>query len=76
MLRHIEAESQYTKALSVLKVRDSGFNPAIHQVSFGNTVIRIDVPLPPVTNATRGLATTLFCVAMSTSRKREHLTWP
>ncbi|MCF6370921.1 ATPase domain-containing protein [Rhizobium halophilum] len=59
MLRHIEAESRYTKALSVLKVRDSAFDPAIHEVSFGNTGIRIDVPLPPVANAATGLATPL-----------------
>jgi RecA-superfamily ATPases implicated in signal transduction len=59
MLRHIEAESRYTKALSVLKVRDSSFDPAIHEVSFGNSGIRIDVPLPPVVNAATGMATPL-----------------
>ncbi|MCK8782683.1 serine/threonine protein kinase [Rhizobium sp. NTR19] len=59
MLRHIEAEYRYTKALSVLKVRDSAFDPAMHEVSFGNTGIRIDVPLPPVVNAATGLATPL-----------------
>ena len=57
MLRHIESESRYTKALSILKVRDSAFDPAIHEVGFGNTGIRIDVPLPPVVNAATGLAT-------------------
>lgn len=59
MLRQIEAESRYKKALSVLKVRDSAFDPAIHEVSFGNTGIKIDVPLPPVVNAATGLATPL-----------------
>ncbi|AXV16812.1 serine/threonine protein kinase [Neorhizobium sp. SOG26] len=59
MLRHIEAESRYIKALSILKVRDSAFDPAIHEISFGNTGIRIDVPLPPVVNAATGLATPL-----------------
>ena len=59
MLRHVEAKSRYKKALSVLKVRDSAFDPAIHEASFGNTGIRIDVPLPPVLNAATGLATPL-----------------
>ncbi|MCJ8520675.1 circadian clock protein KaiC [Pseudorhizobium tarimense] len=59
MLRHIETRSRYKKALSVLKVRDSAFDPAIYEVSFGNTGIRIDVPLPPVVNATTGMATPL-----------------
>ena len=56
MLRHIESESRYTKALSVLKVRDNAFDPVIHEVSFGNTGIRIDIPLPPVVNAATGMA--------------------
>jgi circadian clock protein KaiC len=56
MLRHVEAESRYTKALSVLKVRDSSFDPAIHEVSFGNKGIAVGFPLKPVANAATGLA--------------------
>lgn len=56
LLRHVEVESRYTKALSILKVRDSSFNPVIHEVGFGNKGLAVGVPLKSVANAATGLA--------------------
>ncbi len=56
MLRHVEKDSRYRKALSILKVRDSAYDPGIRELIFGNNGIEVDVPLEPVLHAATGLA--------------------
>jgi circadian clock protein KaiC len=63
MLRQVEVNSRYKKTLSVLKMRDSAFEPVIHEVSIGNNGLRIEVPLQPVTGAATGVATPLESTA-------------
>jgi circadian clock protein KaiC len=63
MLRQVEVNSRYKKTLSVLKMRDSAFEPVIHEVSIGNNGLRIEVPLQPVTGAATGIAKPLESTA-------------
>ncbi len=56
MLRHVEKDSRYIKTLSILKVRDSAFDPSIRELTFGNNGIEVNVPLEPVLHAATGLA--------------------
>ncbi|CAD7035358.1 serine/threonine protein kinase [Pseudorhizobium endolithicum] len=56
MLRHVEKDAQYRKALSILKVRDSAFDPRIRELTFGNNGIEVIVPLEPILHSATGLA--------------------
>jgi circadian clock protein KaiC len=56
MLRHVEIQSQYKRSLSVLKVRDSAYEPVIHEVDIGDAGLRVVSPLQPVAFAATGLA--------------------
>lgn len=59
MLRHVEINSRYHRVISVLKIRDSAFDPRIHEVAFGDRGIRVDGVLQPVSGAATGTATPL-----------------
>ncbi|NLR97048.1 serine/threonine protein kinase [Rhizobium sp. P38BS-XIX] len=56
MLRHVEIASRYKRTISVLKVRDSAYEPVIHEVGFGPDGMTITTPLEAVTGAATGLA--------------------
>jgi circadian clock protein KaiC len=55
MLRQVEIDSQYKRTISVLKVRDSAFEPVIHEVFIGNKGLGVGLPLQPMTGASTGL---------------------
>ena len=57
MLRHVELESRYKRTVSVLKVRDREYEPAIHELGYGSNGLKVISPLEPVTGATTGVAT-------------------
>lgn len=57
MLRHVEINSRYKRTISVLKVRDSAFEPVIHEITFGTRGLEVVSPLEPVTGAATGVAT-------------------
>lgn len=56
MLRHVELESRIKRVMSLLKVRDSAFEPVIHEVRIGNQGLRVALPLKPVAGAATGIA--------------------
>lgn len=56
MLRQLEINSRYIRTLSILKVRDSAFDPAIHALTIGNKGLSVSLPLEPVAGASTGLA--------------------
>ncbi|KQY14019.1 ATPase domain-containing protein [Rhizobium sp. Root482] len=56
MLRHVEVSSRYKRTLSILKVRDSDFEPVIHELVIGNNGLAVSLPLEPVEGAATGLA--------------------
>ena len=56
MLRQVELESRYKRVISILKVRDGVFDPALHEIGFGNHGLKVALPLEPVTGAATGLA--------------------
>jgi circadian clock protein KaiC len=57
MLRHVEINSRYKRTISVLKVRDSAYEPVIHEIGFGPKGMAVTGPLEAVTGAATGLAT-------------------
>jgi circadian clock protein KaiC len=59
MVRHVEIAARYKKSISILKVRDSAFDPLFHEMTFGNHGIEVVVPLEPVTGAATGTASPL-----------------
>jgi circadian clock protein KaiC len=59
MVRHVEIAARYKKSISILKVRDSAFDPLFHEMTFGNHGIEVVVPLEPVTGAPTGTASPL-----------------
>jgi len=59
MLRHVELGSRYKRTISVLKVRDSGYEPVIHELEFGSKGLSVTSALEPVTGATTGVATAI-----------------
>lgn len=56
MLRQVEIDSRYARAMSILKVRDSAFDPVIHELTIGNNGLGLSLPLKPVASASTGLA--------------------
>ena len=56
LLRQVELESRYKRIISILKVRDGVFDPALHEVGFGNHGLKVALPLKPVSGASTGLA--------------------
>ncbi|MET3858680.1 ATPase domain-containing protein [Rhizobium sp. OAE497] len=57
MLRHVEIDSRYKRTISVLKVRDSAYEPVIREIEFGPHGLAISAPLQAVTGAATGVAT-------------------
>ncbi|NTI78592.1 ATPase domain-containing protein [Rhizobium rhizogenes] len=57
MLRHVEIDSRYKRTISVLKVRDSAYEPVIREIEFGPHGIAVSAPLEAVTGAATGVAT-------------------
>lgn len=57
MLRHVEIDSRYKRTVSVLKVRDSAYEPVIREIEFGPHGIAVSAPLEAVTGAATGVAT-------------------
>lgn len=56
MLRQVDVGSKYRRSISVLKVRDSAFEPVIHEVVIGNNGLSVRLPLEPLSGASTGLA--------------------
>lgn len=56
MLRQVDVGSKYRRSISVLKVRDSAFQPVIHEVVIGNNGLSVRLPLEPLSGASTGLA--------------------
>jgi circadian clock protein KaiC len=57
MLRHVEINSRYKRIISVLKVRDSAYEPVIREIEFGPRGIAVSAPLKAVIGAATGVAT-------------------
>ena len=57
MLRNVEMDSQYTRVLSVIKVRDSDCSTQLHRVDFSKQGLKVVAPLAPVAGAMTGIAT-------------------
>ena len=55
MLRQVEVGSKYKRSISVLKVRDSAFEPVIHEVVIGNNGLSVRLPLEPLSGASTGV---------------------
>jgi circadian clock protein KaiC len=56
MLRNVELKSQYTRTISVLKMRDGDLKPALREIVFGNSGPEVTLPLEPAAGAARGMA--------------------
>lgn len=56
MMRHVEIASRYKRTISVLKVRDSAFDPVIHEIGFGKKGLAVTSPLETVSGAATGLS--------------------
>jgi circadian clock protein KaiC len=56
LMRNVELKSQYSRVISVVKVRDGKCDPIIHEVVIGDHGLKITAALEPVSGATTGIA--------------------
>ena len=56
LLRHVELDGQLERIISVIKIRDSGFDPAVRRYTIGPGGVAIGAPLRGVEGVLLGLA--------------------